>query len=612
MKKILNNPYCLASFMTIISLIIQSRISLYCSGIDGYLISIVSNGYYGKNNYCMFIHPLISYTCGKLSTVLPYADCYSLIIMSFMIFSLFYIYYIIFSQAKVFYKRAVLVLTVICYVFSTCNGLTMRFTLQAGFCMFVGLLLLAMALHNQNRKYMIPGVLCCIFGCMIREQAAFTLVPFFGIVLLYELLSNKNTLKSFSIKSFKYLGIAIFCCITLFLTKKDFFNQTIYSESMNYNTARVSLVDYPIKEWDDIKDKASEYSRNDYYAVTNYIWEDSDIIDSEYLSGISNISNNNFFTQIREINGVQSKINFAATTIFRIICTNLLKTAWFEIGLVILMFSAYLFLMYKDLWVRLALFFNLICYFIILTFFSLLGREVVLKELLMNGSLLVLFYLTFTLNEYSEKVINYKRNILMMVLLVYITLQPFWAQKWFSPIVYSLKVAGNYKLIEQQTVDRIEETVYGIFKGIPFMENNRNSFMDLFFARKSSETTFLLDKTGENEELYIWNIKAYDDELAKLMKENRLPSDELLTHNVAIGEWVSGQVYFKEHLERIGAQNLMKSLLDRPDTFYVGENEQIVFQWLREHYSENIKMEHVKDIESHSVWRYFKIGDSKS
>ena len=144
------------------------------------------------------------------------------------------------------------------------------------------------------------------------------------------------------------------------------------------------------------------------------------------------------------------------------------------------------------------------------------------------------------------------------------------------------------------------------------MENNRNSFMDLFFARKSSETTFLLDKTGENEELYIWNIKAYDDELAKLMKENRLPSDELLTHNVAIGEWVSGQVYFKEHLERIGAQNLMKSLLDRPDTFYVGENEQIVFQWLREHYSENIKMEHVKDIESHSVWRYFKIGDSKS
>ena len=162
--------------MTALSLVIQSKISLYCSGIDGYVISMVSNGCYGDNNYCMFIHPFISYVCGKLSIILPYADCYSLIIMSFMIFSLFSLYYVIFAQVKVFYKRVVLILTVICYVFSTCNGLTMRFTAQAGFCMFVGLLLLLMALHDENRKYITPGVLCCMFGCMIREHAAFTLI----------------------------------------------------------------------------------------------------------------------------------------------------------------------------------------------------------------------------------------------------------------------------------------------------------------------------------------------------------------------------------------------------------------------------------------------------
>lgn len=96
MKKILNNPFCLAGIMTALSLLIQSNISLYSSGIDGYLIAMVSNGCYSENNFCMFVHPFISYTCGKLSTVLPYADCYSLIVMSFMIFSLFFLYYLIF------------------------------------------------------------------------------------------------------------------------------------------------------------------------------------------------------------------------------------------------------------------------------------------------------------------------------------------------------------------------------------------------------------------------------------------------------------------------------------------------------------------------------------
>ena len=50
----------------------------------------------------------------------------------------------------------------------------------------------------------------------------------------------------------------------------------------------------------------------------------------------------------------------------------------------------------------------------------------------------------------------------------------------------------------------------------------------------------------------------------------------------------------------------MKSLLYRPDTFYVGGNEQIVYQWLKEHYSENVKMEHLKDVGEYPVWRYYE------
>ena len=606
MKKIFEKPLCWAVIMTSLSLIIQSKISLYCSGIDGYLIAIVSNGCYSENNYCMFIHPIISYVCGKISMVLPYADCYSLIIISFMTFSLFFIYYLIFSQVKVFYKRVILVLTVICYVFSTCDGLTMRFTLQAGFCMFVGLLLLAMAFQDENKKYMIPGVLCCIFGCMIREQAAFTLIPFLGLLLLYELLSNRYLLKAFSLKCIKYFGIPIVCIITLFLTNKFFYDQAKNVESVKYNAARASLVDYPIKEWDDIKDKATGYSENDYYAVTHYIWEDSDIIDSEYLYGISNIANNNFFTQVREKSNMQAKISFTAKTILNIVCMNVIKMAWFEIGFVILLFSVYLFLKHKDLWVRLALAFNLMGYIIIITFFALLGREVALKELLMSGNLLVLFYLIFVLNGAKERVSNNnKLNVLKVVLLAYITFQPFIAQKWFSPVFDCLRLASACNLVDSQKVDVIEEEIYGIYSGIPFLNCSQNSFIEMFSARKPSETTFLLENVGEKEELYIWNIWNYDEELSELQGNNKLPSKNLLSHHVTMGEWVSGQIYFKDHLESIGVSNLMASLLDRPETFYVGDDEQIVYQWLKEHYSENIKIEHVKDVGEYPVWSYY-------
>ena len=378
---------------------------------------------------------------------------------------------------------------------------------------------------------------------------------------------------------------------------------------MSYNSARSALVDYPVKEWDEIRDSITEYSENDYYAVTRYVWEDSDIIDSEYLNNIAQIANNSFFTQLREKNALSAKISFAVKIILGIVVVNLVKFVWFEIGIVILLFSIYLFIKYKDLWVRLVLFFNLTGYFIILTFFSLLGRALALKELLMTGNLLVLFYLIFVLNKSymsehgSWRFSTNRLKILKVALLVYIAFQPIWGQKWFSPAMNCLRFAGDCDLIDSQQVASIENIIYEGYRGIPFLDGRSNSFIELFSAKQPSET-FLLENTGENEEIYIWNIWDYDDELGVMQKNNKLPSKQLLSHHLAMGEWVSGQVYFKEHLESIGVDNLMKALIDRSGTFYVGKDEQVIHQWLKEHYSESVKMEYVKDIGTHPVWRF--------
>lgn len=476
--------------------------------------------------------------------------------------------------------------------------------------MFAGGLLLVMAFHENRKMYIIPGVLCVSFGCMIREMAAYTVIPFILLILCYEFLYYKYELCRFLRKCLNYFGIAVVCILCLFVSNHLFYSQSQYKEAVAYNAARSSLVDYPIKSWEEIEDQAIGYSENDYEALSHYVWEDPDIIDSDYLSDIANKANNNYFVQVKELDSIQAKLKFTMRSILFIVIENSIKYVWFEIGIAIILCSIYLFWKSKDFLVRLVLILSLIGYGMIIIVFSLLGRVIALKELLMLGNLLVVFYFFISLNEQRQENCNIK-HILPVLVIAYITLMPFGGQQWFSPAFHGLKMGSKMGIIETQKVEAIEQVIFDVHQGISFLDKNHNSLVDIFRAKQQKDNMTLLDELCERNELYIWNVFCFDTELEKLQRLNQLPSEQILSHNLPIGEWTSGQIYWKEHLKSIGVDNLMEALLYRENTYYVGDREDIVLQWLKEHYTETAAIKYVKSVGKYPVWQFVETGNSE-
>ena len=106
---------------------------------------------------------------------------------------------------------------------------------------------------------------------------------------------------------------------------------------------------------------------------------------------------------------------------------------------------------------------------------------------------MVLFYLVLVLNGTEENNVNYKLNAVKIVLVAYITVQPFFAQKWFSPVFSGLKFASDCNMVDSQVVDVVEKEVYGIYELYQLPE----------FPKEVYICESMLDC------LYLWTIGKY-------------------------------------------------------------------------------------------------------
>ena len=105
-----------------------------------------------------------------------------------------------------------------------------------------------------------------------------------------------------------------------------------------------------------------------------------------------------------------------------------------------------------------------------------------------------------------------------------------------------------------------------------------------------------VSKEAGKDPLFIWpNWHTY---LPKYAEETgKLPSRELIRHNIALGDWVYGQPYFTEFLGNINAQNPARALLERPNTYLMGDYASgLVLDYFREHYGAEIDMQAATDI----------------
>ena len=131
--------------------------------------------------------------------------------------------------------------------------------------------------------------------------------------------------------------------------------------------------------------------------------------------------------------------------------------------------------------------------------------------------------------------------------------------------------------------------------------------------------SFMSARVGAAEEeydgdvLYIWTSK--DSEKANHMEKGKLPTEERVRRNIPAGGWVYGQNYYKELLSGVRAENPMKALLYRENTYFVQneKNPQLDFfvRWLREHYAENTQAEVIGEPDGCTVWK-FSVADENT
>ena len=63
----------------------------------------------------------------------------------------------------------------------------------------------------------------------------------------------------------------------------------------------------------------------------------------------------------------------------------------------------------------------------------------------------------------------------------------------------------------------------------------------------------------------------------------KLPSKEIIRHNIALGDWLYGQPYFIIFLKSINAENSATALFNRQNTYIINEQGGLVSCNLQEH-----------------------------
>ncbi len=109
------------------------------------------------------------------------------------------------------------------------------------------------------------------------------------------------------------------------------------------------------------------------------------------------------------------------------------------------------------------------------------------------------------------------------------------------------------------------------------------------------------ESTLKGSELYLWPnwhgaLPEYYETTGKL------PSKEVMRHNVAVGDWTYGQPYFNDFLAEIGHANPMADLVEGRDVYIMTDSE-TVMNYIHHYYGYDIELEAVRKIRGETAYR---------
>ena len=573
-----------ALFITLLLYFIFSISGRLYTFTDNITVAVVTGGMYGSNNMCQYLHPLFCLIIKILNPILPTADVFAVLMHMALLLGIFVMAYMTIENT---FRKPVnnwdiedyiffaVLLCAITYFVLGFKLFGVNYTVQSAGILAMGLITLFYArYHDKSRRWIIAGTVLVLFGFLGRMEACLLFLPYIVLELSTEFVRYRERLTRVK-EGIRYFLPMMIVIIGLLGSKALFLSIEPYKSDAAYNNYRTIAEDYPMETYGVTYKDFSEIDHSTYTMVTHWMLADTDLINEESLKKIAEIGSRNEFQATEQgIKGTFRDMKWMATKQ--------------DIHLIILIFLAFVLTLWsliavRSIWLKLEALLSFTGSFIILFYFAFRGRapirvwQCTLIACLTNLAL-VMIKNRMCMRECMEKAAAKQSGESR--------------QDLVKPHIVS-----TFSIVFQLFLCVVLYFGVGQVLAHSTVHEPANPLTARFGQDDSGyEVTF------EDDALYIWPnwYSAIPDYFSK---QDKLPTQRVIEHNIALGDWVYGQVYFRDFLKRIEADNPAVALLERPNTYLVEGQEDIFLEYMREHYGEDIQLEYSHEVLNRKVYK---------
>ena len=518
-------------------------------------ISIVLSGLYPDGGQCLFTNAVLNGIIYQLNMAIPELNWF-LVVERLVVTVAF------FSFCYILLRHAPLGLSLACigfvayFIMPKCT-LGSNFTVVAALCVVAGELCCCSGIMRKAPSSCVAGTSLVTLGFMWRVlvlllSAPFLVLAFAGLLVRLGR-GQRQRVKALVVRAL-VCAIAVGLCVGGALAfDKAVWAEPKWADWLEYNDARYALVDYPMSDYDEVRDELESIgvSESDYWLMRNWITADPDYITSDLLMEVSDIAR-------------EPVADRSLSDAFLAEGRHLVKSPLLTISLACVAACALL-----------------------------LGRKRVLATvaLSLGGAFAacVLFRYTGRLParvEYSTWLLS-----LLPILVAFLAMRP--------PAPVATRSAGDRRIKASALIGMMFALLCIVGLMLKWAPSFNVESIDQF--EKSSafvESNDLVQRFTEPGVVYVWDTTTFT-QLEKQLKYRHLPPASFMGSTTFMGGWTQGSPLVRAHNAEIGIPNPIRGLIDRPDTYFVTRRKEAIEQltrYLREHYSKGAKAEVVDEV----------------
>lgn len=526
------------------------------TNVDNFITSMVVSGVYGEDTYSMVLNPALCWIMAAVSKVFPSADVFSLVTKAVLLTAIGSISYFIALHFQQWYERLfasalLFLLTIDMNLFSD------FFMVWAALFSFAGMIWLLRSMQTEVHKSWIAAgtfFLCC--GLMWRLGGFTPFIPFlllgWGMDLLFGTHGKEEKVQYLK-KTVQVFGPMLLCFALLLGIDYGYKHSEKYEDSVKFCDAVSSIVDYPMKPYEEVQELLPGVSFNDYESLSNHLYADTERITTEYCLQIAQVGKadeiviewkdllQKTYSLIARLYGLENFFIWCLGLGFVGVGVWAAKGSWHEkLKLLFAVGGAYLMMLYLMLAGRLPE----------------RGMQVILY-----GAMGIFLVAACQREPRTDSGCRKKLKGLAAILFV------------------------------AAAVLRLPSVTF-------------SGHQSLFCAKTGAEEQ-KWEATYEADAVYLWRSTAHRNSgMRSFMSQGKLLSQEFLAHHLNDGGWEFNQVYFKERMEQMGVPNPIHALIEQEETYYVAEDCNFVWTYLKEHYDDGIEAIQVDELNGIPVWKF--------